>query len=134
MLKIAVEGAEYLKVCAAELSLPRPSYTLTLLDTLADQYPECIFRLIIGSDNWLLFDKWRNPEIIREKYGLIVYPRPGYEISECMPRNVELIDSPTVNISSTFVREAIKRGVDMNYFLPPGVYKYIKDHKLYRTL
>lgn len=134
MLKIAVEGADSLKVCDAELSLPRPSYTLTLLDSLAGQYPDCNFRLIIGSDNWLLFNKWRNPEVIRRKYGVIVYPRPGYEISEDLPQNVELIDSPTVNISSTFAREAIKHGIDMNYFLPSGVYKYIKEHKLYGIL
>lgn len=134
MLRIAVDGSESLKVCDAELSLPRPSYTLTLLDLLTEQYPDCSFRLIIGSDNWLLFDKWRDPDVIREKYGIIVYPRPGYEVEGELPENVEMVDSPTVNLSSTFVREAINRGIDMNFFLPQGVYIYIKEHKLYETL
>ena len=45
---------------------------------------------------------------------------------------MEAVHPITVNLSSTQVRDAIARGRDMTYFLPPGVYKYIIDNKLYR--
>ncbi|MDE6402603.1 MAG: nicotinate-nucleotide adenylyltransferase [Muribaculaceae bacterium] len=132
MMRIAVDGSTGLGVTDIELTLPYPSYTLRLLDTLAARYPDTDFRLIIGSDNWLMFDKWRDPERILSDYGVIIYPRPGYDITSPLPAGATMVNAPTVDLSSTFVREAIKNGLDMNYFLPTGVYKYIKEHNLYR--
>jgi len=61
---------------------------------------------------------------------VIVYPRPGYPV-EGHVDGMETISPITVNLSSTQVRDAIARGRDMSCFLPPGVYKYIVDNKLY---
>lgn len=132
MLRLAVREASCLQVCDEELRLPRPSYTLQLLDFLADKYPECRFTLIIGSDNWLLFDRWRDPDTIRQRYGLVVYPRPGYPMPPDLPDNVTVIDAPSIDLSSTFIRQAVSDGLDMNFFLPSGVYSYIKEHNLYK--
>lgn len=131
MLRIAVAGTTGIDVTDTELTLPHPSYTLPLLDTLAQRHPDTDFRLIIGSDNWLVFDKWRDPERILADYGVIIYPRPGYDITLPLPPRAQLVNAPTVDMSSTFVRQAIKNGLDMNYFLPAGVYKYIQEHNLY---
>lgn len=132
MMRIAVNSTPGLGVTDIELSLPHPSYTLRLLDTLAERYPDTDFSLIIGSDNWLVFDKWRDPERILSDYGVIIYPRPGFDITAPLPAGATTVNAPTVDLSSTFVREAIKNRLDMNYFLPTGVYKYIKEHNLYR--
>ncbi len=131
MLRIAVAGTTGIDVTDIELTLPHPSYTLRLLDTLAQRHPDTDFRLIIGSDNWLVFDKWRDPERILADYGVIIYPRPGYDITLPLPPRAQLVNAPTVDMSSTFVRQAIKNGLDMNYSLPAGVYKYIQEHNLY---
>lgn len=132
MLSIALGDAAGLRAIDTELTLPRPSYTLRLLDTLAVQHPDCDFTLIIGSDNWLVFDRWRDPEEILARYGVIIYPRPGYDIAEPTTPRARLIGAPTIDISSTFIRHSIQSGLDMNYFLPAPVYNYIKQHKLYR--
>ncbi len=131
MLRLAVGDAPRLKVCDEELRLPRPSYTLQLLEHLASIYPDCDFTLIIGSDNWLLFDRWRDPEVILQRYGVIVYPRPGYPMPALIPDRVTVVEAPTVDLSSTLIRDAISDGLDMNFFLPAGVYSYIKEHNLY---
>lgn len=131
MLRIATGDSQQLDVTDIELSLPHPSYTLRLLDTLAARYPDIRFKLIIGSDNWRVFDKWRDPGRILNDYGVIIYPRPGYDITGELPDGATLVNAPTADISSTFVRDAIKNGLDMNYFVPAGVYKYIKEHNLY---
>ena len=56
MLKIATDSMAKVEVCDIELSLPRPSYTINTLKVLSQRYPQHSFRLIIGSDNWLIFD------------------------------------------------------------------------------
>ena len=133
MLDIAAKGMTGTEVCDIELSMPRPSYTIDTLDELARRYPDKQFRLIIGSDNWLVFDRWREPERILADYGIIVYPRPGYDVTaEMMRPGMTLADAPVADISSTFIRAAIADGKDMTAFLPPGVFKYINDNKLYR--
>lgn len=132
MISIAARNAADIETCDIELSMPRPSYTINTLDLLAKRYPRKRFKLVIGSDNWRIFSKWRDHERILEDYGVIVYPRPGYPVDQISVDGMELVSAPTVNISSTFVREAIAKGRDMNFFLPQGVYKYILDNKLYR--
>ncbi len=131
MITLATKGALDIETCDIELSMPRPSYTIDTLDLLSKRHPSKRFKLVIGSDNWKIFDKWRDHERILDDYGVIVYPRPGYPIESVYVDGLEVVDAPMVNISSTFVRDAILRGKDMSYFVPQGVYKYIRDNKLY---
>lgn len=130
MLSIATRGVERVDTCDIELSMPLPSYTINTLDLLASRYPGRRFKLVIGSDNWQVFDQWRDWQRILDEYGVIVYPRPGYPVENHVD-GMETITPITVNLSSTQVRDAISRGRDMSCFLPPGVYKYIVDNKLY---
>lgn len=132
MLNLATENIPDIKVCDVELSMPRPSYTINTLELLRNKFPEKQFKLIIGSDNWLLFDKWKNSERIINEFGVIVYPRPGYDINHILCNGVEYIDAPTINISSTLIREGIATGKNMCAFLPQGVNEYINKHNLYR--
>ncbi|MDE6317512.1 MAG: nicotinate-nucleotide adenylyltransferase [Muribaculaceae bacterium] len=132
MLNLAIKGATKLDICDIELTMPSPSYTIDTLDVLSKRYPAKKFKLIIGSDNWMIFDKWRAAGRILSDYGVIVYPRPGYPIKERMVDGMEVVNAPTVYLSSSFIRNAVAKGKDVSYFLPPGVYKYILDHKLYQ--
>ncbi|MCM1066167.1 MAG: nicotinate (nicotinamide) nucleotide adenylyltransferase [Muribaculaceae bacterium] len=131
MLSIASKGADDIDICDIELSMPKPSYTINTLDLLRERNPDCRFKLIIGSDNWRIFDKWREPQRILDDYGVIVYLRPGYPVADEHIIGLEVVDAPMVHVSSTFIRAAIAKGRNMNYFLPAGVYKYIMDNKLY---
>ncbi len=130
MIDIAIKNMLDIEICDVELSMPRPSYTIDTLDLLKKRYPAKQFKLVIGSDNWKIFTRWRNYQRILDEYGVIVYPRPGYPV-EGHVDGMEFVDAPMINISSTFVRDAIVKGRDMTCFLPPGVYKYIRDNKLY---
>ena len=133
MLNIAVKGASAIDICDIELSLPKPSYTINTLDVLRERYPEYRFKLIIGSDNWRIFDQWRASRRILDEFGVIVYLRPGYPVDRRHVDGLEVVDAPMMNVSSTFIRDAIARGRNMNYFLPAGVYKYIVDNRLYKV-
>ncbi|WP_297064023.1 nicotinate (nicotinamide) nucleotide adenylyltransferase [uncultured Duncaniella sp.] len=131
MLEIAIGTSKGLNVCDYELTMPKPSYTINTLRYLEKRYPRHTFKLIIGSDNWKIFDQWKDHESILSDFGVVVYPRPGYPVGTIYEDGVDVINAPTADISSTFLRKAIARGKDMSHFLPNGVFDYIKQNKLY---
>lgn len=135
MLEIAVGSRSgKLKVCPVELSLPRPNYTIVTLDTLAREHAGSGRRFvpIIGGDNWQNFTRWRAWDEIISRYGVAVYPRPGFDLNAVpLPPEVRIVEAPTIEISSTFIRSAIAEGHDMTHFLPPGVFDYIASNGLY---
>lgn len=132
MLRIATSQTSGIEVCDIELSMPRPNYTIDTLRLLRKRYPRNSFQLIIGSDNWRIFTQWRDYQEIIDDFGVIVYPRPGYRTPTIYEDNVEIIDAPENSLSSTFIRDSIMRGKNMHYFLPEGVYDYIRAHDLYK--
>lgn len=133
MLSIAAQSSPRLRATDVELSMPRPSYTIDSLRRLGTLYPDVEFSLVIGSDNWLIFDRWRDYLSIISEFHPVVYPRPGYPVDAAtLPPEVTLADAPMLDISSTRLREAIASGLDMNLFLPAGVMDYITAHHLYR--
>lgn len=133
MLEAAVRDIPGVEACDIELSMPRPSYTIDTLRRLSQTYPAKNFRPVIGSDNWLIFDRWRDYREILDGYGAIVYPRPGYDARTGMRHpGMQVADAPVIEISSTMIRQAIADGRDTRAFLPPGVYAYIKSNNLYQ--
>ena len=131
MLHKSTRDAKGIETCDIELSMPRPSFTIDTLDTLARRYPTKKFKIIIGSDNWQIFRKWKDWERILDDYSVLVYPRLGYPVSTEEMDGMEFIDAPVIDISSTFIRRSISEGRDVSFFLPNGVYKYIIENKLY---
>jgi nicotinate-nucleotide adenylyltransferase len=96
------------------------------LQKLREAHPDREFTLIIGADNWTSFPRWKDASTIMANHPLIVYPRPGYEIDEStLPANVRLINTPLLEVSSTFIRESLKQGKDVRYFLHPKVWERI---------
>ncbi|KAA6310709.1 Nicotinate-nucleotide adenylyltransferase, partial [termite gut metagenome] len=78
--------SEYPRFHASDLEfgLPHPSYTINTLDRLKETYPQKIFYLIIGSDNWSIFNKWKEPERIIAENQILIYPRPHYPIDKAV--------------------------------------------------
>lgn len=135
MLELAIEGHRGLKVCCIEDTLPKPNYTVNTLQALQKLFPGEEFHLIVGMDNWLIFDKWRAYDTILTDFHLIVYPRPGYvqETPEALTEltaNVRMVDAPLFDISSTEIRDAIAQQMKPK-LIAPNVLSYIINHKLY---
>ncbi len=128
LVETAIDGYDKFKASDFEFNLPRPSYTINTLEQLELQYPDRQFELIIGSDNWKLFNRWVRYEDILAKFPIIIYPRPGYEVEmTSLPKGVRLSNAPTFEISSTFIRKALSEKRDIRYFLPNNVYQLIQQ-------
>ena len=117
-----------------EFTLPRPSYTINTFDALREKFPGDTFNIIIGADNWAIFNKWKDASRIVSEYGVIIYPRRGFDIdASTLPENVTYLENaPMIEISSTMIRAGIKENKNMAFFLPPDVYDFILSNSLYK--
>lgn len=133
MVQLAVEGDGRLQVSDIEFFLPKPSYTVDTLAYLKDRHPNRNFKILMGSDNLENFHKWKNYETILTNYGVLVYPRPGFDKSKALQhKNIVVAENaPQMEISSSFIRSAIKKGKDVRHFLPPKVWEYIENKGFY---
>ena len=132
MAELATEGIKGVNVSDFERHLPLPSYTINTLGELQKAYPEHEFVLVIGADNWEQFPRWCHADEIIEKYHILIYRRPGCEIDETtLPASVQVVDTPLYDVSSTQIRESVKKGRMMRRWLDEKVARYIKRHQLY---
>jgi nicotinate-nucleotide adenylyltransferase len=110
-------------VSSFEFSLPTPTYTWSTLQQLRKRFPY-EFVLLIGADNWQLFDHWRNYEDIISNYEIIIYPREGYFVDASqLPPTVHLADMQLLPISSTEVRRRVRMGESIAGLVPQKVEK-----------
>ncbi|MDR0988437.1 MAG: nicotinate-nucleotide adenylyltransferase [Prevotellaceae bacterium] len=127
LVRLATAPYPRFGVCDVEFHLPRPSYTIVTLDKLKALYPDRTFYLMMGADNWAIIDCWREyPRLLAEN-RLLVYPRPGYRVDpSTLPSTVEWVEAPTFEISSTFIRRALREHKDVRYFLHPAVWEQLQ--------
>lgn len=128
LLKAAIENQSGFSVCERELSMERPSYTSKTLEVLKAEHPERDFVLIIGSDNVDVFDQWKDYKKILANTDIYVFPRKGSpdSVFYTYPR-VKAIDAPMIEISSSFIRQALESGFDPKFLLPERVYQLMKE-------
>jgi len=142
MTELAIKDNENFIISNIEKNIHGKTYTVEVIRALKDRlhlFPhpsrkdETEFYLIIGADQWGEIETWRNPEKLFDECKIIVLPRPNYKIKKKQPfyKKILISKSPLINISSSVVRERIKKGLDIRYFVPETVLKYIKKHKLY---
>jgi len=130
MMQLAVEDIPALSVSDEEFYLPKPSYTVDTLKFFSQKYPNNEFILIIGEDNLEIFDKWKDYQYILDHYKIYVYNRPNAAPSPFSQHpNVRFFQAPLLDISSTSIRQAMKDGKNVRFFLPEKVYEYIEKDK-----
>ncbi|MBE0678114.1 MAG: nicotinate-nucleotide adenylyltransferase [Bacteroidales bacterium] len=138
MTELAIGDDTRFRVSDVEFTLPQPSYTVDTLAWLTEKYPARSFTLIMGEDNLTTLHKWKNAEMLVKQYPIIVYPRlyPGRKSSKRLEEilamaSVKEIDAPVMDISGTFIRNAIKEGKDVSWFVPAPTWRYIREMHFY---
>jgi nicotinate-nucleotide adenylyltransferase len=121
------------KVSDVEFNLPKPSYTINTLVYLSEKYPTYKFSIIMGEDNLQFFKKWKNWEQIIDKHQIYVYKRKNCIKNDIYEHiNMHIVEAPLMEISSSFIRQAILEKKDIRYFLHENVYKYIDEMNFYK--
>ncbi|MBS4041036.1 MAG: nicotinate-nucleotide adenylyltransferase [Flavobacteriales bacterium] len=135
MVHLATENYPKIKASDIEFKLPQPNYTIHTLVHLNEKFPQHQFGLIMGEDNLNSLHKWKNYEQILANYPIYVYPRKNDEIptTELLSYpNIHVIDAPVIEISSTFIRNSIAIGKNVEPLLPPKVWEYVEHNLFYK--
>lgn len=118
-----------------EFDLPSPSYTYITLNKLRELYPTFDFRLICGTDVYVDIPTWHGGKAVIDACDFLVYPRntsTNYTPEEMANKTIFLNGVPSLEISSTFLREQIKNNKTTKHLLPESVREYINKNNLYK--
>lgn len=132
LVNLAIEDNPKFRASDIEVNLPKPSYTIDTLTHLKQKFPQHSFSLIIGGDNLESLDKWKNAAILLRDFTFYVYNRLEKKNPYPNKKNIHFLEFPLLDVSSTFLRNEIKAGKSVQYFVPEKVWAYIDKYNLYK--
>ena len=135
MVHLATEDFPKIQPSDIEFKLPQPNYTVNTLAHLQEKFPQHEFSLIMGEDNLNSLHKWKNYEVILQNHDIYVYLRVNSgEIDEQFINHAKIhrIGAPVIELSSTFIRESIKKGKNVVPMLPHKVWEYVEHNNFYK--
>lgn len=141
LCRAAVAGChDCLEVSDVEARREGPSYTVDTLRQLRSAMPDSELFLIVGGDVAAGFLQWREPAAVLSLATLAVAGRPGTDraVIEGTLRNVEggararFFQMPELGVSSTMIRERVRRGEPTCHLTPKAVREYVDRHHLYQ--
>ena len=117
-----------------ELNLKKPNYTIDTLEYVSNKMTNVEFSLIIGEDNYKIFDTWKDYKKILSNYKIYIYPRKGTlkESPHIINDNAMYIGGPRIDLSSTNIRNIVSKKSDPKDLISLKVMKYINNNKLYQ--
>lgn len=141
MLKLVADKDSDFIISDLDLHGKRSLYTIEVLEEIQKQFKNKKIWFLIGSDNLKEIHTWENAEELISKYKALVMEREKDKISEIIQKD-ELLNRHKdnilklnckigINISSTYVREQLKKKKKIRYLLPDEVYEYIEKNHLY---
>lgn len=136
MARAAAAADARFEVSTLEIERPGASFTVDTVRTLRAEHPDAELYLIVGADEFRVFDTWREPAEIVRHVTLAVMDRGGESAAsfrDLVPGGRDAIVVPVrrVDVSSTDVRARRGRGEDVTTLVPAGVGAIIEREGLY---
>ena len=112
----------------------KPNYTIDTLEFISNKLPEIEFSLIIGEDNYKIFDTWKDYKKILKNYKIFIYPRKGNlkESQHIINENAMYIGGPRIDLSSTNIRNIVSKKAKPKDLISKNVMDYINTNELYQ--
>ena len=141
MVQLAIEDIPGFKVLGYEVAQKKISYTIDTLRFLQAENPLAQYFLILGRDVVRNFFSWKEAKALMELAPLLVGDRGECVIEEmALSQEDEQIlkkgffKNHSIDLSSTYLRERLQKGLYSKHLIPPKVLDYIREHRLYLTL
>jgi nicotinate-nucleotide adenylyltransferase len=131
MVERAIAGSPGMRLERLELDRAGPSYTVDTLRALREREPGTSFVLLVGSDAAMGVPRRHEAPELRRLARIVAFGRGG-TTAGTLPPGIEFITVPAVEISSTAVRERVRRGQSIRYWVPDAVADFIASRGLYR--
>lgn len=131
MVRLAIAQDDRFDVSDVEIKREGVSYTYDTILQMKTAYQNAELYLIIGYDNFMIFDKWYRYEDLMKMAKIVVLRRFN---APAIPQKRELIEkgdfiflqSPVIDITSTQIRQRLKEGKSIRYYVPDEVYEFIR--------
>ncbi|MGT2958565.1 nicotinate-nucleotide adenylyltransferase [Streptococcus bovimastitidis] len=130
MVELAIENVQGLAIETIELERKGISYTYDTMALLKEQNPDVDYYFIIGADMVNYLPKWHRIDELVEMVQFVGVQRPKYKAGTSYP--VIWVDVPLMDISSSMIRDFIKKDRKPNYLMPHSVLDYIEKEGLYK--
>lgn len=134
MVEIAVADNPKFKASNFEFEMEKPNYTYKTLQALNNKYGnEIEFSLLIGYDNYVVFDKWKNYKSIINNFNIYVYKRKinKTHINNIIHDNIKIVDAPAIEVSGTDIRAKIDKNQSIKYLVRREVQQIIEKNSYY---
>ena len=128
---LSIEEEPGLRASDIEFHLPKPSYTIDTLTYLEEKYPQHRFAIIMGSDSFQNLYKWKNADVLMNRYPIFVYKRAGFDVTAEQLPNITILNAPLLQISATQIREMVKQRKSIRYLVPDSVKEEIEKNGYY---
>ena len=135
MLKMAIRENPGFGITTIETDKGGVSYTIDSLRELRGQYDGAGICFLIGTDMFLMIDKWKDAEALLSEFDFAVGVRPGYRHDEALAKaealresygtRIDLIDNPPIELSSTEIRRRVTGGESIRYRVPESVRRFL---------
>lgn len=143
MVRLALKGNPYFIFSDLELQRQGPTYTCDTLAILKERMPQAQYYFILGEDNLLTIKKWKNPEFILKNCVIAGAVRESENTSRILDAakslreeyqaDIRILPARRIDLSSTEIRERLKKGQAVRYMLPESVIEYIAENNLYKS-
>jgi nicotinate-nucleotide adenylyltransferase len=143
LLLAAISGQTHFELSRVDLDRSGPHYAVDTVSLLQTQYPACDLIYLLGGDSLRDLPLWYQPKgLVKRVAGLGVMRRPGstFDLSSLanhlpgIEQKVQYIDTPLLEISSSFIRQRIADGRPFQYFVPEKVFTIIQQKNFYQAV
>lgn len=144
MTVLATLGNPYFEVSRLDIDRPGPSYTVETIEEARRLWgPSAQLFFITGADAILEILTWKDPERLLSSCHFIAATRPGYDLGRLegaigdlwrrFSHRIHVVQVPAMSISSSDIRERVRRGYPIRYLVPEAVADYIYKYRLYQA-
>ncbi len=139
-IKYAIESNENFSLSTYEIDRQATSYTIDTVKHLKDLYKNDELYFIIGTDILFEIERWKDFKDLFKYTKFLLFRRPGFEDKEVVEKlkdlkedyniDFEELASPLLDISSTEIRDRMKKGLSIKYLVPERVEEYLESSNL----
>lgn len=141
MAELAASDNDHFRVSDFEKTPQDYHYTYETLEFLTQEHPDTDYYFILGADSLVHFHTWKEPERICKCCRILAATRDRMETSVLkkhmerleleMGACIEPLETPNIDISSNMLRERVRKGRSIRYYVPDAVEAYIREQGLY---
>lgn len=141
MVRLAIEDNPHFTLSLADAHELGYSYTRETLERLTSEHPDTEYYFIMGADSLFSFESWKDPKRICELAILVAAVRNHVNahsmelqiehLKQIFPADIRVLDTPNMDISSRMLKEWIREGKSVKYYIPDTVLAYIRHTGLY---